>query len=109
MQSIRRTLRRDGILPIKMHEDGTFAQMTPADIQDLNALLEDHHLQSPPFEIVLEGETPGGDRARAVTIVRPFAQAGLTWWLEDLWATYETQEGVEGMRMRILQGPPRID
>jgi len=109
MQSIRRTLRRDGILPIKMHEDGTFAQMTPADIQDLNALLEDYHLQSPPLEIVLEGETPGGDRARAVTIVRPFAQAGVTWWLEDLWATYETQEGVEGMRMRILQGPPRID
>lgn len=109
MQSIRRALRWDGILPIKMLEDGTFAQMMPADIQGLKALLEDYHLPSPPFDIVLEGETPGGDCARADSIVRPFAQAGVTWWLEDLWTTQETQGGLEGMRRRIQQGPPRVD
>ncbi len=109
MQSIRRALRWDGILPIKMLEDGTFAQMMPADIQGLKALLEDYHLPSPPFDIVLEGETSGGDCARADSIVRPFAQAGVTWWLEDLWTTQETQGGLEGMRRRIQQGPPRVD
>jgi hypothetical protein len=109
MPSLRRALRWDGILPIKIQEDGSFAQMTPADIQDLKALLEDHHLPSPPFDIVLEGETPGNDLSRTVEIVRPFAQAGVTWWLEDLWTTHETQGGVEGMRGRIQQGPPRFD
>ena len=35
-----------------------------------------------PFDIVLEGETPGDDPAAAAAIVRPYAEAGATWWIE---------------------------
>jgi hypothetical protein len=108
-KSMQRVLRWDGILPIKIYEDGSFAQVIPADIQAMKAFIEDHRLQSGPFDIVMEGETPGNDLARAVSIVRPLAQAGVTWWLEDLWTSAETQGGVEGMRRRIQQGPPRIE
>jgi hypothetical protein len=56
----------------------------------------------------MEGETPGDDHEKAVSIVHPFVDAGVTWWLEAVWGTPETQGGVEGMRKRIKQGPPRI-
>jgi hypothetical protein len=109
MPSLRRALHWDGILPIKMHADGSFAEMTPEDIMDLKAFLEDHQHPSPPFDIVLEGATPADDRACAVSIVRSYAQAGVTWWLEDLWTSAQTQDLVESMRTRIQQGPPRVD
>jgi hypothetical protein len=109
MKSLRRVLRWDGILANKMLADGSFAQMTPADIQMLKAFIEEQRELTTPFEIVIEGETQGSDRTAAAAIVRPFAQAGVTWWLEDLWGCAETKGGVEGMRVRIRQGPPRIE
>ena len=61
-----------------------------------------------PFDIVMEGETPGDDREQASSIVRPLAEAGVTWWLESVWGAPEDAGGVEGMRTRIRQGPPRL-
>jgi len=57
----------------------------------------------------MEGETPGDDREKAAATVRPLADAGVTWWLEAVWAPPETQGGLEGMRTRIKQGPPRVE
>ncbi|HEV8194553.1 MAG TPA: hypothetical protein VGP82_24140 [Ktedonobacterales bacterium] len=56
----------------------------------------------------MEGETPGDDAGYACEIVIPLAEAGVTWWLENVWATPETVGGVEGMRTRVKQGPPRV-
>jgi hypothetical protein len=108
-KSLRRALQWDGILPTKMLEDGSFAEMTPADIQALKTFLEPHRPAGTPFEIVMEGETPGSDPVAATGLVQPLAQAGVTWWIEAVWATPETEGGVEGMRKRIQQGPPRLD
>jgi hypothetical protein len=41
--------------------------------------------------------------------VQPWAEAGVTWWLESVWQTPETLGGVEGMRARARQGPPRVE
>jgi hypothetical protein len=107
-KSLRRALQWDGILPAKMAEDGAFVDMTPDDILEMKAYIAEHRTQSGPFDIVMEGETPGDDPGRAREIVSPLAEAGVTWWLESVWATPETQGGVEGMRARIRQGPPRL-
>lgn len=108
MKSMRRVLRCDGILPAKMNSDGSFAEMVPADISPIKAYIEDHRTLKTPFDIVWEGETPGDDRAQATAVVRPWAEAGVTWWLEAVWASPETNGGLEGMRTRVKQGPPRI-
>jgi alkanesulfonate monooxygenase SsuD/methylene tetrahydromethanopterin reductase-like flavin-dependent oxidoreductase (luciferase family) len=108
-KSLRRALQWDGILPTKMLEDGSFADMTPADIQELKTFLEQHRPAGTPFDIVVEGETPGSDPVAATDLVQPLAHAGVTWWIEAVWATPETQGGVEGMKKRIQQGPPRLD
>jgi len=108
-KSLRRALQWDGILPTKILKDGSFADMTPADIQELKTLIEQHRPGGTPFEIVMEGETPGSDPVAATDQLQPLAQAGVTWWIESVWATPETQGGVEGMLKRIQQGPPRLD
>jgi alkanesulfonate monooxygenase SsuD/methylene tetrahydromethanopterin reductase-like flavin-dependent oxidoreductase (luciferase family) len=108
-KSLRRALQWDGILPTKMLEDGSFADMTPADIQELKTFSEHQRSQGTPFDIVMEGETSGSDPVAAADLLQPLAQAGVTWWIESIWATPETEGGVEGMLKRIQQGPPRID
>jgi alkanesulfonate monooxygenase SsuD/methylene tetrahydromethanopterin reductase-like flavin-dependent oxidoreductase (luciferase family) len=117
-KSLARALRYDGILPAKMNEDGSFADMTPDDIRALRAYIDEHRPpaaqptsteQRHPYDIVYEGETPGDDPAQAAAIVQPLAEAGVTWWLEAVWRTPETQGGAEGMRARIQQGPPRVE
>jgi alkanesulfonate monooxygenase SsuD/methylene tetrahydromethanopterin reductase-like flavin-dependent oxidoreductase (luciferase family) len=54
------------------------------------------------FELVAQGSTPA-DAAAAAEIVRPWAAAGATWWIDADWqgATIASQ------RARIAAGPPR--
>jgi hypothetical protein len=110
MKSMQRALRLDGVIPSKMNEDGSFfAEMAPADIVAMKAFIDEKRSEKTHFDIVMEGETPGDDAEKAMAIVWPLAEAGVTWWLEDVWSTPETEGGVEGMRRRVKQGPPRID
>jgi hypothetical protein len=105
MKSMQRVLRYDGLLPAKVNADGSNAEVTPADIQVMKAYITEHRTQTTPFDIVCEGETPGDNRERAFEIVRPFAEAGATWWMESRWSFPPIDE----LRTRIRQGPPRID
>ncbi len=106
MKSMQRVLRYDGLLPAKMNDDGSFAEVTPADIQAMKAYIVEHRTQTTPFDIVMEGETPGDNREQASKIIRPYVDAGITWWLESRWSCMDKPDEV---RTRIRQGPPRID
>ena len=103
-KSLRRALRYDGVIPQK--QDGTGTAMTPADIRAMRAYIAEQRDQATPFDIVVEGETPGDDRARAVAMVGPLAEAGATWWLETMWSA---PDGLSSVRTRVRQGPPRLD
>lgn len=103
-KSMQRTLRFDGILPTKLQ-----GEMMPADLQEMKTWLSQHRDSPTPFDIVMEGETPGDDPVAATAILRPLAQVGVTWWLEAVWATPKTKGGVEEMKKRINQGPPRLN
>lgn len=105
-KSMQRVLRWDGLLPAKMSDDGSFAEVTPADMQAMRAYLNEHRSQATPFDLVMEGRTPGNDRAQAIATVRPFAEAGASWWNEAMW---EAPNSPEDVRARIRQGPPRLD
>lgn len=108
-KSMRRALRCDGILPVKMTTAGISYSLTPEDLRPIKAHIDTHREQPSPFDIVIEGETPGTDRAQAKTIVQLFAEAGATWWLEDVAITPYERGGIEGIRSRIKHGPPRIE
>lgn len=108
MKSMRRVLQCDGVLPVKMNDDGSMADFTPDDLRAVRAFIAEHRADSSGFDIVMEGETPGDDPQRGVAQLQPLVEAGLTWWLENVWDTPRTQGGVEGMRRRIAQGPPPL-
>ncbi len=75
----------------------------------MKAYVEANRAGGMPFDIVLEGDTPGDDVEQASAIVRPYAEAGATWWLEAVWRFfYATPGEVDGMLTRIRQGPPRL-
>lgn len=59
-----------------------------------------------PFDIVQEGTTGGVDRQADAAAVRPWADAGVTWWLEADWQV-PAADVAEYARNRLRAGPPR--
>lgn len=104
-KSMRRVLRCDGLLPAKINPDGSGGEVTPADLRAMKAYVEERRTLTAPFDIVMEGVTPADDPARAAEIVRPFAEAGATWWIESPWTPPNEPDD---LRARIRQGPPRL-
>jgi hypothetical protein len=98
---MQRVIRYDGIL--------TEGIDSPAVLREMKHYVNERRTQTTPFDIVLQGETPGDDPDKAAEIVRPWAEAGATWWLEAVWDKPMNKGGVEGMRARIKQGPPQLD
>jgi alkanesulfonate monooxygenase SsuD/methylene tetrahydromethanopterin reductase-like flavin-dependent oxidoreductase (luciferase family) len=100
---LRRAARFDGIVPLKV-ADGDLQPLTAGDLGELLAIVRAHRASGAPLEVMVGGETPGGDPAAALALVEPLAAAGMTWWTESL----EPRRGdLEAMRERVRQGPPR--
>jgi alkanesulfonate monooxygenase SsuD/methylene tetrahydromethanopterin reductase-like flavin-dependent oxidoreductase (luciferase family) len=108
----RRAARWDGAFPMKV-EGGRIVQMTLDDARGVARYAAGHRDPSAgPFDLVVAGETPGGDRAAGAVTVAAYEEAGVTWWIEsiDPWRFGWTEGGPwpsEAMRDRIRQGPPR--
>ena len=107
VQSMRRVLRYDGLLPAVMGEDGKvrMSPATPDEVRQMKAFIEANRAEAAPFDIVVEGQTPGDDREQAATLMRQWAEVGATWWMEGMWSTPE----LDKVLTRIKQGPPRLE
>ncbi len=108
MKSMQRVLRWDGLLPNKIDQNGSHTEITPDDIRAMKDCVAEHRMATTPFDIVFEGTTPGDDHEKAASVVRPYVEAGITWWLEAMWSDPRRGE-VDFMSSRIKQGPPRVD
>ncbi len=108
MRSMQRVLRYDGLLPYVVDSDGKGREATPDDVREMRAFIEQNRAETTLFDIISEGETPGDDPERATSIVRPWADAGATWWNETMWGTLDKPTSMSAVRARINQGPPRI-
>jgi hypothetical protein len=106
MKSMRRVLRYDGLLPNVMGEDGKIrmSPATPAEIGEMKKFVTSHRSQQSRFDIIVEGQTPGDDPQKAISIIDPYAHAGATWWIEASWETTDPEQ----VLARIRQGPPRL-
>jgi len=106
-RSMQRALRYDGLLPNVMNEQGEHQPATPDAIREIVAYTKIHRADTTPFDIVVEGQTPGADQDAARSIVQPWADAGATWWIEALWGAPDQPVDLDGVLRRIKQGPPR--
>ncbi|HET7479580.1 MAG TPA: LLM class flavin-dependent oxidoreductase [Rubrobacteraceae bacterium] len=104
-KSMNRALRYDGVLAAKAGGSATEPGVTPEDIRAMKEYVGENRAEDTPFDIVWEGVTPGDDPERAAAIVRPFAEAGATWWIESRWTPPNEPDD---LRARIRQGPPRL-
>ena len=102
-KSMQRVLRYDGLLPNKLRPEGGQEKVTPADVRAIAGYVRERRGSLDGFDIVVEGRTPPGDRAAGALIVRPWADAGATWWTEADW-----RGTAESLRERVRQGPPKL-
>jgi len=100
-KSMQRVLRYDGLLP---YLPG--AELTPAVLPEIKAYIDANRPLDTPFDIVVEGVTPGDDPSQAAAIVGPWIEAGATWWIEALWPQPGQPQALQTVRQRVLQGPP---
>jgi hypothetical protein len=108
--AIRRAARWDGFFPLKWRQ-----MISVEEWRGIIDYLEQHRTASAPIDLVQGGTTPGDNPARAAEIVVPFAEIGLTWWIENIdpwrfgldWGDFMTPQAHDRMNERIRQGPPR--
>jgi len=102
----RRAARWDGTFP-----DPAF-DLSTDDTLDLMAFVKEHRSSDAPFDVVHGGVT-SGDPAKDVDVVAPYADIGVTWWLESVnpevfGCGWKDEWPIEEMRARILAGPPKV-
>jgi alkanesulfonate monooxygenase SsuD/methylene tetrahydromethanopterin reductase-like flavin-dependent oxidoreductase (luciferase family) len=108
---MRRAARWDGYMPLKWREI-----LTPDEWRAILAYIKQHRTSDTPFDAVHGGSTPGDDPAQAAAIVRPYVDAGITWWIENVdpwrygwkWEDPLTPTATALMTERIRQGPPKL-
>ncbi len=95
----RRAGRWDGVFPIGVTGDGQPTLLSAETLAEVLRYVARHRRGSGPFDAVASG-LANGDRE----VVRPFEEAGATWW-------FESDEGYAGWEDRVLArirgGPPR--
>jgi alkanesulfonate monooxygenase SsuD/methylene tetrahydromethanopterin reductase-like flavin-dependent oxidoreductase (luciferase family) len=99
-RSMGRALRYDGLLPYVLPGRGTADG--PAAVAEMRAWIGERRSLD-GFDIVVEGTTPAGDRDAAAAAVRPWQEAGATWWIEADWSADPA-----ATRRRIEAGPPVV-
>ncbi|MDQ3855329.1 MAG: LLM class flavin-dependent oxidoreductase, partial [Chloroflexota bacterium] len=107
----RRAARWDGVFPVMWNEE-----LTPAILREIVGYTLDARADPAPLEVVYSGRTPGADPAQGGEMVASFAEAGATWWVEDLsmwrYIPWEPSKGpytwpATEIEERIQQGPPK--
>lgn len=99
-KSMERVLRYDGIMPMVSGPNGT-AQAGPTEVKAIRQYVDEKRTLTTPFDIVIDGQSSGTDKAAAHVAVQPWIEAGATWWIESLWGKEEAE-----VLTRLRQGPP---
>ena len=111
-KSMQRVLKYDGLLPQVLNKPGDPVLPTPDELRLVRAYIQEHRTLATSFDIVVEGETPAEDPARASAIVKEWQDAGATWWIEARWSMLDTLSyggGFDQLLDRIRRGPPPLE
>jgi alkanesulfonate monooxygenase SsuD/methylene tetrahydromethanopterin reductase-like flavin-dependent oxidoreductase (luciferase family) len=101
-RSMGRAAKYEGVLPSL--RGNTETQLGPEHIAEIKTWIAERRGDNTPFEIVMEGTTPGDDPNAIRRQLQPLADAGATWWIESMW---EGGVDFDALKRRIEQGPPR--
>ncbi len=104
-RSMARALRWDGLIPNVRDTDGMRGPESPAELAEIVAAARTGRTEAglpwDGYDVVAEGVTPAG--VAGAKVVRAWAEAGATWWIESDWSA----TGSDALLARITAGPPR--
>jgi alkanesulfonate monooxygenase SsuD/methylene tetrahydromethanopterin reductase-like flavin-dependent oxidoreductase (luciferase family) len=112
-RSMGRAARWDGWLPAYLPPDGrVHGDLTTDQLREgidwLRRQRAGEGRSMDAYDIVVEGTT-SVDRRAAEATVRPWADAGATWWIEADWSDMNPDRVRDAARLRLIAGPPRAD
>ena len=105
-KSMARAIRWDGLLPTVLKPKTGAAGASPDEVKRMVEYIQERRTAETPYDVVVEGETPGDQPGEAREIIKPWSEAGATWWTETRWNVNRDAEGLRLIRQRIEQGPP---
>lgn len=103
-KSMGRVARYDGLLPSMIGG----ASITAQDIREMKAYIDANRADTTPFDIIMEGVIPTENAESTASFIREWEAAGITWWLESMWHLQGKADGLQMLRKRVQQGPPRL-
>jgi hypothetical protein len=103
-KSMARALGWDGVIPqnYRAMQTGQM-QVTAETTAEIARYVAARRAQRTPFEIIAGGTALGKSRSKSAAKVRPYTEAGATWWLENM-----EQLSLEKARARLRLGPPDV-
>lgn len=99
-KSMNRVLRWDGVV-VQKYKGQPGQKTDPEDIKAVRDFVEKNRKSSNAFDIVVGGVTPKKDPKSVLPYAKSLADAGATWWIEEMWGLQE-----KDYLPRIQQGPP---
>ena len=90
-RSLGRAARWDGIVVSDMSDASDSGKGTPAVVAEVAAWMGEHRTASDPFDIVIEGITPGTDHDADRQMLEPMVGAGATWFIESRWESDQSR------------------
>jgi len=98
---MQRALRWDGVIAQKYGSPPDNSGPSADECVAIKRYIDQHRADPQGFELVAGGTTPAENRKRAIGEVRAYAEAGATWWTENMWSP-----DAETALKRIKAGPP---
>lgn len=108
-RSLERAARWQGIFPSVAGTEGESGLTVDAlrEVVDrVTELREESGLGMDGYDVVVEGDSHG-EFGAVRPPVRPWEDAGATWWVESWWDLPDTAQGRAELRHRLEQGPRR--
>lgn len=104
-KSMRRAIRYDGLLPTYKDAFNMPEAESLRMLSEMVSWVKGNRTDPSPYDVIVEGVTPGDDPVKASDMVRVQADAGATWWIEANW---EAGDAIEKVFERVRRGPPSI-
>jgi hypothetical protein len=106
IKSMQRAARCDGLIPSAYDASGKIGQPAPEVLREMVNWIQMNRGDTAPLDVIVEGTTPGDDAEKAAGAIRPYFEAGATWWIEAMWDTIDHADSTAEVLARIRQGPP---
>ncbi|MHA1986580.1 MAG: LLM class flavin-dependent oxidoreductase [Promethearchaeota archaeon] len=92
----------DGVFPINVDWQKSLA---PDELRHITEIIKQNRPSLDNFDVVITGNTPG-DQKKGFQIVKPYIEAGATWWCENI-NLMRFSNSPKLLLERIRQGPPK--